>query len=512
MCFDLWSFDRSAKGESELRDAMRLRPLRVLLCTAIVLGACSGPQESTTIPINLSRRLPVWAPLTPYEESIIEQALTSQDDSLWLQVAFVVSGRIRTHEFATPLVARYEGFLEQVESRVVAAETSYQKGDLLLMLVHDYLLANGTDDPSFEGYTHHQFFPDVLLETSEFNCTSSAIVYGLAAQHFGFEVNGVSLPHHIFVQLTVDGEAQILEVETTNRHGFGQNHDQDYYERLDTTLTIADYEQREILPFADVILRLSVATEEDDVALDINRLRLMEIAGFLTRNPALQGNRLAAWTQYCTNDMEVGRYDAVAAMLSLVEGEVALLHQNLPTTDVRTELGWFYVCGSQAMTELRRFPEARNLSYLSLETINEGHQDRARAVNNFIATHYAIAEHAIDQGDFELAASLVVDVENLIGVTNESQRFRMYTFGNTSARYLDDRNWSEAVSASQQCMDIADENGDKPCVVNMEIAFVNMAVDMVNSGDEHGAQQVLRRCLQVIDYAPECETRLAGQW
>jgi len=77
--------------------------------------------------------------------------------------------------------------------------------------------------PMAKGYVARQSSLSALLDTGEFNCVSSAVLYALLGRRLGLDLRGIEIPGtwlagHVFVVLKNDGKR--LDVETTNARGF----------------------------------------------------------------------------------------------------------------------------------------------------------------------------------------------------------------------------------------------------------------------------------------------------
>jgi tetratricopeptide (TPR) repeat protein len=99
--------------------------------------------------------------------------------------------------------------------REVAGATAADRGEALLNFLHA--------GPMAKGYAARQTTLSGLLDTGEFNCVSSVVLYALIARRLGLEVRAVEVPGyllagHVFV-VVYDGWRRI-DVETTNPRGF----------------------------------------------------------------------------------------------------------------------------------------------------------------------------------------------------------------------------------------------------------------------------------------------------
>jgi hypothetical protein len=70
----------------------------------------------------------------------------------------------------------------------------------------------------FNKYSADSDTIDLLINNGEFNCVSSSILYALFLRKYGFDVYGMEVPDHVFIE--IDFHDEKIDVETTNKFGF----------------------------------------------------------------------------------------------------------------------------------------------------------------------------------------------------------------------------------------------------------------------------------------------------
>ena len=488
--------------------------MRLLLIATLIALTCGCPAPRQTRPqqTDPQQPLPIWAPLTDFEYAIVEQAKTSDDEEVWLQISFIMGGRTRTAEDARTPLARYRRFLTEMEPQVevLRDEDPLQMGDVLYQSFHEQFLGHGQGRHSLENYEIDQHQSDVLLQTGRYNCASSAIVYGLIARHFGFGVEGVVMPSHLFLRLSWPG-LDPIDVETTSPDGYGVAHDQGYYATLDKSwaikrglpvLTHNDYLEREIIPLSQAILLLSATPT--DVAGD-DRLRLFEIAGYLSPDPLLQYNRLTAWNHYCWGYYEDGEFAQAVRMFAVLGHEIeavrAAYHRD---PEIAQRLAWLYM--GWAMVTVRHDGSLQALDYTdeSMSLIPQDHEEREKLELNAFGVHVDLIEDALERGDFEQAMALFERTAERFPRYERVPELREYVYATIGSTYFERRQWQEAIEVLRHCREPVERNGEAVCRVYMEAAYVNWAVDLANSGNAQAALEVLEACLNELPDAPSC--------
>jgi tetratricopeptide (TPR) repeat protein len=117
-----------------------------------------------------------------------------------------ITDRLDRNHYKTKLDA-----IEAEARRVTASSKSAaEDGARLLKFLHAGAMA--------KGYKAEQSDLHVLLDTGEYNCVSSAVIYTVIGQRLGLDVRTVETPQHVFCILNTRDRR--IDVETTNARGF----------------------------------------------------------------------------------------------------------------------------------------------------------------------------------------------------------------------------------------------------------------------------------------------------
>lgn len=105
--------------------------------------------------------------------------------------------------------ASFRSELVRLREQIGETRSRYRQARRLFQALHGNLLRR------YEGTADGI---DAILDRGEFNCLSASLFYGIAAQAFGFEVQIVEIPRHVYVRIQIEGRR--VEIETTSSSGF----------------------------------------------------------------------------------------------------------------------------------------------------------------------------------------------------------------------------------------------------------------------------------------------------
>ncbi len=220
----------------------------------VLLVTLAGPvtQDGASVPldVDVAQGFTVPAP-AGLEAALMEDARDGTLTTVTLaDAALLASGVVDAR--LPPARARLDAAVAAVRGRVVGVSDPRARGRKLLVALHDTLLtryvANATSIPR-------------LLETGEFNCLSSAVLYVLAAQGLLDEPRAMVSLVHAFARVTVQGKP--VDVETTLPVGFDPDR-----ARIFTADTVARLGLQDLKGApADVAAQAATALELPAVAL-----------------------------------------------------------------------------------------------------------------------------------------------------------------------------------------------------------------------------------------------------
>jgi tetratricopeptide (TPR) repeat protein len=218
--------------------------------------------------------LPTDVRLTPSASSLSlgsKRELLTLDDII--QIAFEFSGTSSTAlpAYKTRIytaIDQLNTYLTQVETEpVTSADTSPDvlKGEAVLAFMHKNFL---------KRYSEIQSKLDIMLDTGQYNCVSSATFYLILARAAGLQVGGVKTTDHAFCIVYTDGHT--YDVETTNIYGFDPGKKKEFKDEFGRTTGFSYvpqhfYNSRQTISAMELVVlilqnRISVLTDKHQFA------------------------------------------------------------------------------------------------------------------------------------------------------------------------------------------------------------------------------------------------------
>jgi tetratricopeptide (TPR) repeat protein len=191
-------------GGVEVRSAVVLG-----LLFALSWSSASPAQTFVDLPadVRLREGFVVGAPVG-FERRMIDDAADGDfDDVDVLTAALVASGVPDARLVAVR--ARVAAVVDAARARAQHAATGRERGDRLLRALHGTVLRR---------YVESQSRVDLVVDTGEFNCLSSAVLFVVAAEGLLPRPRGMISRTHAFARVDVDARA--VDVETTTPDGF----------------------------------------------------------------------------------------------------------------------------------------------------------------------------------------------------------------------------------------------------------------------------------------------------
>ncbi len=295
--------------------------------------------------------------VSPDEQSLFADAADGKLDQWSYEEAALIASGVRTAQDRAPYLARL-AVIEAGAAQAVGNGPAFERGGRLLR----WLYQSG----ALKSYTKDQTDLSTLLDTGNYNCVSSALLYAVVGRHLGLDVRAIEVPDHAFAVL-YDGTLH-ADVETTVAAGFNPDRDPkslSLFERLtgfsrppadkrelrrevgDIGLVAVVYYNHGVLDYlagrnalalADYFRALSLDPENISAvqntlatlgnwSLELSRAQkfqdaVQELAVGLALapdDPQLNNDHLAAWQQWATAEIQAGHRDAALAVLRNAE-------------------------------------------------------------------------------------------------------------------------------------------------------------------------------------------------
>lgn len=463
------------------------------LCTLACSGAstqawnaadrgASADQPSALRPGYGNRDLHLWWPASGAEVGALQGLGAAQagDPQALLALAIVTSGQGRDAAAYRAYASKIAAFVAANRAAVLGAADPWHQGYELLRTMHRDLLGGIRSD--LGDYVLTQNSLPALLDSGRYNCVSSAILFAILARHFGMSVRGVSVPTHAFIELGARG-AKVLEVETTSPTGFDWVHDARFFaeeaahwsnSRGLAPVTLADYQQRQIVEPWQLIAANIVTTHNLDGKSEAEQQRLYEWRGFLEpHDPTALLDRLRVYHNEARTLFAQGAWNTVVRLAETVQPVL---------NDAATRFGrdpklmrfvlWTRWHQAASLAAIGRGQEAVELADASLAQLSPAIEGADGLRGNFLAVLMQRMQALMQAGQF-----------------------------------------AEALQVPQRHLGLC--QADPTCAGNLQVvthnwmvSFENRAVQAYNAGDWLTARTVLQQCLAAIPDAAPCSQRL----
>lgn len=504
------------------------RPLFCLLLMLLTGLWCAAPLQAADADARDFSRdafgdpgLPVWSPLTPFEQETVAafgQAQAGDPDAL-LALYLVASGDVRSR-------SHYEAVRDSLTDSVALSETSAdqrQRGAQLLTLMFErFLGAEGAEDP-LAGYEADQSQLSTIFRGGRYNCISSSLLYIVLARQIGLEVNGVILPSHAFVDITLPG-GEIISVETTSPDGFGVEHDRAWFEDTDEAWfrernldvpRYEDYQARQRVSAA--ALGLENMWNQHAARLPYpDRLRLAELQAHLQPdNLQAQMNRMiyysreAAWLNEKGDSATLQRFMHHTAGWRAHVASLLRRPSTVPDDEFLRLWYWLEIQRAAARIDGDAPHQGAILAMDVLASLAPSLTDAAVIRHNAHVALDDYVQRVMDNAWLDDAAPVIDRLPALCGTAALCQQALARLYSGLAAVEWEKGDWPAVIEHYRDYLAIPGSEAFSSVIrQNMEGAWLNWAEQ--NWYDEYRVQAMerLQRCITALDQAPRCRERL----
>lgn len=465
------------------RPLLLVGSIQLLACQLL---ACASSTQAWQSPASLDQRdvpeevrpgfgdaaLRTWWPLTPPERAALaglERARQGELRAL-LALAILAGGDARDAGSYAQFQQRVDRFLVDVKPVIDAATDDWHRGYELHRAMHRVFF-NG-ERTELGSYDFNQSRVAGIFKTGKYNCLSSAMLYVVLARGFGLPVRAALVPTHVFVQMGQPG-GKLIEIETTSDTGFDWVHDARFYRENGAIwagrrglrpVTLDEYQRRRILEphqlMAIGMRNAHVGQSEADSH------RLYEVAALVSpEDVELQRVRMQVYHNEANALFNKGAWRTLAKLFDTVGpaiNEIGSGSQDVETLQLTSWARWFH---AHALLIVGRTDQAMALTAEGLSRLDASWPDAGKLQNNYANIVNDRLGDLISKNDFPEAVKVFADHR-------------------------------------------AGCAGNKICVGNAGVAYLNWSISQENAGDWFAARRVLQSCVTDIPDETRCQDAL----
>lgn len=501
---------------------MRLRI--VFTCLLLTLIANVSVNASSNYSEFGESQLPIWNPLTKFEKQTlasISRAKRGDADAL-LKLYLLASGDIRHEREYLVIRDTLEDWLKQIEPKIARDSQPWRQGYKLHRAMHQrFFLGGNVGDNAGQGYDFEQSKLSEVFRSKKFNCVSASMLFAYAAKKMDFDVSGVLLPSHVFIELKFE-KSKKIEVETTSASGYDWLHDEAFYEQRESQEWFStrglepsnyqDYLNREIIsPFELGVQNMKNQHVRPERMVYRDRMRLVEILSELSPDDIKAHKaRLSFYFREYNQLREQSKFAVLDKMYLHIEPYLNRVKQTyFNDIDLENMLAWVDSQRSLVAINNGREEEGVRLANEQLVMLNPNIEDYDKIKNNL---YYALAkfiEKKISSKQFS-DAKFAFNGNEINCVTEQACANNLRHLYSRWASYFWERaEWPTVIDRYQEYLsyDSAGETAEL-FRANMQSAYLNWSNAFAKDSDWLGASEVLRQCQQSMADADRCDLRL----
>jgi regulator of sirC expression with transglutaminase-like and TPR domain len=495
----------------------KTRPAVLVILLASIANVATGSESADFDRSRFGRSdLPLWSELTGAERAIIasRDRLVADDPDALLNFFLLASGNVRQQEN----FARYRRQIDDwvsANSKAFRIRDEQRRGRRLHEAMHDAFLGQ-SGQSEFDGYDVDQSRLSTLLDTKDYNCISSALLYAVLARKAGLQAEGVIMPSHAFVQLTLD-DGDVIEVETTSRGGYDLEHDAEFYspqsgnwfsDRDLEMPTLADYQQRKIVSLFQLGLENIWSQHTHSSRMGYaDRMRLAEIRAHLQPDDIdAQKNRLFFYTREFSHLNAREDWPTLLRLYATIGPWLDELDRESADLQFANLLAWVESGRAVAQLHSDQPAQALQMARTQLRDLHKRISDADEIRSNLF---FVVAEYAnrhIEAKRFDRARAIFegLEFDCLANAMCANSLARLYA--DWAQHFWDKRQWEQAIALYEAYLKM-DERGETAQIFrsNLESAYLNWANTALYDDDWQTASRRLGQCTTALPDARHCE-------
>lgn len=464
---------------------------------------------------------PIWSHLTALEIHTLataDSARAGNPDAL-LGLALFASGDVRDSATFQIYVHKVRAFVDTACRSMANKGISKELGRALYADISRTFYGAAYLSDELSGYEFDQSRLSEMLRGRHFNCISSALLCAVIYRYFGFEVHGVILPSHSFLQITLPGGG-ICEIETTTKPGFDFKHDEAYFKggpsswtgrRKLPPVTLADYRRRRIVSaFELVCSNMNNQHTMNGRMAPCDQHRLNEVLDHLIPGDRLwQSNRWTVYNNAFIALQKSGDFATAQRMFDKVGTAINAMAAAWKTDTAM--LDNFYlieICRAVTLVKNNRLLEGRLKADTVVFRTSGAFKNHQLFINNALWIYNECAHQLIAQNRFEEARTVLAGCPAALSEKKEIRSGNRYLYEAWGASRFMEEDFRAAINLNFEALRYADSTERKTIVSNIGASYSNLCIPFMKKNDKDRARTLLRECLGKLPECGVCSDRL----
>jgi tetratricopeptide (TPR) repeat protein len=181
-----------------------------------------SPARAIQVLDGLKKLAVLEVQVTADEQALFKDIKDGRFQTWSLEEAALLASGVTEGKKRKAYLDQFNELAAQARKATAAASTAQARGEQLLRFLHG--------GPMKKGYSAKQTTLSGILDTGQFNCVSSALLFNALAGKLGLDARGVEVPDHAFSIVYVGTRG--LDVETTTPQGFNPSRTREAQERF----------------------------------------------------------------------------------------------------------------------------------------------------------------------------------------------------------------------------------------------------------------------------------------
>ena len=495
------------------------RILIIIFSFVFFISSCVTGRDETVKPVGKTDHkietkvsgksvLPFWSELTGFEIQTMKNLDKARkgDPNALLALAVMASGNKRDFTVYNKIEKRIRHFVDQLRPEIAKTKTFREKGNVLHQAMHkEFFLKSRGSNPA--GYSLNQSRLTEIFTTQKYNCISSAMLYMILARYYNFNVNGVLLPTHAFIQIE-SPEGTIIEVETTSITGYGWIHNKKFYKKQAVgwfkfrglrSSTYKDYQNRRIVaPHLLIAADMNLQHTTPERMNSLDRLRMSEIFAYTDpNNRTAQLNMLIAYNDQFNRYKSKKDFKTLERLFGRTDSLITWLRKNWKNDyEIQNMIAWLDYEYAYTLHHVGKHDRALKRQKADLPRLGKNMKDRDVLLENQVSLVHNYMIKLVEQKRFK---NTEVISQRFSGYCNQIDWCRAdqgWFYNPWATVYWDKKEWDKVTEKLGLQLKLTQDKKIRTDVLkNLENGYLNWCYTYMNQGSWSRAANILKECL-----------------
>ena len=507
-----------------------MKQILIFMTCLLVFSSCATPPKAVNKEAYGTQAPEIWMPLNQFEYDTFNKAKKGLDEETKFKLALFFTGDSRSQEEFTATWNNYQNFIKKCDQGTSSVQDIKEKGKIIHKLFVEIFIKNHRE----RGYQSKGI--GGLILSQEYDMNTSALLFGLVAEKYGFSVKYFitkgdkdvitskrtklsmeMITGSIYTQISHPDLENPVNVYVNWETGYNITLDKDFFIKLkkdnpdiikDADLEYKRYQEAKVYSLNEMLIRqYKIDKAYEVVDLDFAPgFRRTEMAAQLTNSCEILIDRAWGWQEMYYLLHKMWKEGENLPFVDLIQNELERTRTLCEKDEsFKRVAGSLYLYSAQEYAQNGNGEKLKTAIANAYKYIDTKADDYENHKSWLIHSVHNYLDKIIEKGLIDQEVDNVNIIIHSIPDVKTQKAVLASFYYHAGQSFFKKEDYWKAGYFYKKCSEFDEGNYKKTCVGNGAISYLNYAVGGLNNGKCSKAKKGLKSCNEKFPESEYCK-------